>query len=373
MQQVERMSGSLSFIDSYSSAAAGSRAVEQRNDIRWEPAVYEQKAALIGRSPAAVARSSDLLTAAVLAELEAYQADAVTVGVDVYNLEAEAFGAKPVAASWTACPDVTEPLWRISEIPRELEPPPVPAAGRFHVMLDAAQRVRDSVEARYCAYTLMPRRPTVRVAASGPTSIASRLIDPQELLIGLLADDPAVDRLLEICTVVGEHWLSTIRAAGLDAVIIDSLASPPLIGPRLYEEKVYPLHHRLMEFLDATGQVERPLVMGGDTSDVIALMAAAGANVLLADVPADVRSFVAELRSSCSAGRLADVRIRRNIDPAFCVVPIDDQVVNRYVRDFEAIIEAGLSVTIGTGILDYHQDPSAVRMVAARVMEALGR
>jgi uroporphyrinogen-III decarboxylase len=239
------------------------------------------------------------------------------------------------------------------------------------MVLDAAQRVRDSVEARYCAYTSMARRPTVRVAASGPTSIASRLIDPQELLIGLLAGDPAVDRLLEICTDVGEQWLSTIRAAGLDAVIIDSVASPPLVGPRLYADKVFPLHRQLMAGLDAAGQAERPLVMGGDTSDVIALVAATGANVLLADHPADTRSFVTALRTRCSAGRLAGLRIRRNIDPAHCVVPVDDEAVRRYVRDFEAIIEAGLSVTIGTGILDYHQDPSAVRVVAARVMEAL--
>ena len=36
--------------------------------IKWEPAIYEHKAALIGKSPAEVANSADLLTEALLKE-----------------------------------------------------------------------------------------------------------------------------------------------------------------------------------------------------------------------------------------------------------------------------------------------------------------
>ena len=38
--------------------------------IKWEPSIYEHKAALIGKSSAEVANSADLLTEALLKEYE---------------------------------------------------------------------------------------------------------------------------------------------------------------------------------------------------------------------------------------------------------------------------------------------------------------
>lgn len=49
----------------------------------WEPAIYKHKAALIGKSPFAVANSADLLTEAVIKEYEIYRADYITVGIDI--------------------------------------------------------------------------------------------------------------------------------------------------------------------------------------------------------------------------------------------------------------------------------------------------
>ena len=56
------------------------------------PAIYEHKAWFIGSTPSAISRDAGLLTRALLAEYEAIGADALAVGVDVYNLEAEAVG-----------------------------------------------------------------------------------------------------------------------------------------------------------------------------------------------------------------------------------------------------------------------------------------
>ena len=49
----------------------------------WEPAIYEHKAALIGRHPHEVAASAELLTEAVLMEYATYRPDFITVGLDV--------------------------------------------------------------------------------------------------------------------------------------------------------------------------------------------------------------------------------------------------------------------------------------------------
>src|SRR5690554_3774915 len=60
------------------------------------PAIYEHKARLIGRSVSEVARDSNLLAEAVLAEYETYRPDMLTVGMDIYNIEAEAIGSRVV-------------------------------------------------------------------------------------------------------------------------------------------------------------------------------------------------------------------------------------------------------------------------------------
>ena len=133
--------------------------------LEWEPAIYEHKAALIGASPADISSSADLLSAALVEESCRYGADYLTVGVDVYNLEAEACGAEVTSAGPKACPDIRSPVFSLDELPRELALPEVPGSGRFGVMLEAGRRTVESVAPQVC----------VRVAASGPVTIATKL------------------------------------------------------------------------------------------------------------------------------------------------------------------------------------------------------
>ncbi|NLH75514.1 MAG: hypothetical protein GX465_00560, partial [Acidobacteria bacterium] len=67
-------------------------AFEAVDRVPFVPAVYEHKARLVGRSPSEVCRSLDLLLEALARERELYGPDALTVGLDVYNVEAEAAG-----------------------------------------------------------------------------------------------------------------------------------------------------------------------------------------------------------------------------------------------------------------------------------------
>ena len=69
-------------------------ALEPADKVPFVPAVYEHKARLVGRSPSEVCRDLDLLTEALEKELEIYDPDALTVGIDVYNVEAEAAGCE---------------------------------------------------------------------------------------------------------------------------------------------------------------------------------------------------------------------------------------------------------------------------------------
>lgn len=84
--------------------------MNSQNRLRWEPAIYEHKAALVGRSLLETSRSAELLFEALRAEHEVYGADVLTVGIDIYNLEAEACGARVEDIGPTECPDIAAPL-----------------------------------------------------------------------------------------------------------------------------------------------------------------------------------------------------------------------------------------------------------------------
>ncbi|HOF19515.1 MAG TPA: uroporphyrinogen decarboxylase family protein, partial [Phycisphaerae bacterium] len=226
------------------------------NRIPWEPAIYEHKAALIGRSVEEVARDAGLLVEALLTERETYQADFLTVGVDVYNIEAEACGLKVAASSPEACPEASSPLWNLDSLPGELPLPDVRRAGRFPMMVEAGRR----------AVAALGQACRVRVAASGPMSLAAKLVGLENLIVAMALDEPPAARILEFAARLAEAWCAELRRNGLDVIVFDSAAAPPVTSPALYAVAVLPLHRRLLAVLERTGQRDRPLIVGGNST-----------------------------------------------------------------------------------------------------------
>lgn len=317
--------------------------------MRWEPAIYEHKAALIGRSPQEVANNAELLTAAVNREVEVYNADFVTVGLDVYNIEAEACGARLICPDSTSCPEVAEPLWALSDLPETLALPAVPESGRFTLMLDAGQRCCEALS----------ERTHVRVAASGPATIATKLVGLEALVMSLVLEDAEAVRLLDFCTELAAAWCAALRDADLDVVLFDSAASPPMFSPAMYRTFVRPRHARLMGQLAAAGQSHRPLILGGDTVPIAADLAATGANMLVCDFAADAAAF-AEAVAACP-----DIEVRRNVNPAALLG--DDAAITAAARQLTADLAHFRHPVAGTGILPYDFDPARFRRLQSQV------
>ena len=61
--------------------------------MEFAPVVYEHAAKFIGRTPWEVSRNVDLLVEAHAAAYDVYRHAPVVAGIDVYNVEAEAYGA----------------------------------------------------------------------------------------------------------------------------------------------------------------------------------------------------------------------------------------------------------------------------------------
>jgi len=62
--------------------------------IAFTPAVYEHAARFVGRTPAEVSGDAELLFQAHRGAYLEYRHQPIAVGIDIYNLEAEAYGDK---------------------------------------------------------------------------------------------------------------------------------------------------------------------------------------------------------------------------------------------------------------------------------------
>ena len=295
----------------------------QNGIFPFAPAVYEHKADLIGETPYAVSRSADLLAAALQKELELYRPDAITVGVDIYNLELESIGAM-VEEKAGSCPE-------LAPLPADftLRVPDYAAEGRFALMLEAASRIAPQCD--------IP----VRVAATGPVTLAAKVIGFEDLLIGLFMEDEAVTEALDQAEEITAGWLRAIRSAGFDAVLFDSTASPPLVGPDQYRSAVLPRHARLMQILADSGQTERELVMGGDTTPIAAMLKETNANVLLCDFAANAAAWKEALGDDSS------ISVRRNLPLSILDGKDYPAKAEAYLRDLQLFRHP----VVGSGIL----------------------
>lgn len=345
--------------------------------MKWEPAIYEHKAALIGESPWDVAHSAELLSKALIAEYDTYGADLMTVGIDVYNLEAEACGARLIATDAKSCPEVDAPVLDLNDLPERISMPDVPGSGRFRLLLEAGAAARDRLGGRT----------RVRVAASGPVSIAAKLVGTEPLIVSLAVQDGKASRLLEFAAQLAERWCRVLRDHDLEVVVFDSSAAPPMFSPDMYRSAAAPLHARLMKLLSDRGQPSPPLIIGGDTSGVASDLVATGAGMLICDFTAEANVFARELRrvretgTGAGAGAAGEARgarepervprpdlqpiVRRNLDPALLTSadPPWDRVVPEYVRDL-SLFERPVA---GTGILPYDTDPRRYSELKQRV------
>jgi uroporphyrinogen decarboxylase len=67
---------------------------EKPDRIPFSPAIYEHKAVLINRLPSGVCRDTKLLVESVKTEYKTYHPDILVVGIDIYNVEAEALSCE---------------------------------------------------------------------------------------------------------------------------------------------------------------------------------------------------------------------------------------------------------------------------------------
>ncbi len=269
--------------------------------VPFVPSVYEHGARLIKLPPGPVSRDAELMAQAALKAYELYQHDIVTVGIDIYNIEPQAFGCEVSQAEDGSVPGVkTHPLADAASCDiGQLAIPQVDESNRLGTIEVASRRVYEEIGEKVWVYACM----------SGPFSQAVELRGFEQLILDTIEDPPLVHRLLERTTELTKQQASRLSATGCGVNLYESWATIPLITPALFDEYVVPYNRQVIEMIRSHYRTEPPaVIMGGNINLLVDFFIEVDTSLMAVDYKADI-----DLIKSRTAGR--NIIIRGCVDP----------------------------------------------------------
>jgi uroporphyrinogen decarboxylase len=311
--------------------------------MEFTPVVYEHAAKFIDKTPWEVSRSVDLLVEAHAAAYAMYRHTPVVAGIDVYNVEAEAYGATVGAPRGDEVPSVVGQLCRSAAEVCGLNWPDPSGGGRFPMIMEAAARLQERCPGA-----------EVRIPLSGPFSIACALVGFDGFLAEVLINPDAVAAALRHLAMKQLEVCRTFAASGFRVMFFDSAASPPIITAESFREVVLPALRELIAGVRALSDESPPLILGGDTVGILEDLLSTGTEYVICPAETDREEFMKIMRKHPS------VTVRLNT-PARLFAS-DDRHALREALDAMVKLAGGRPATLlGSGVLPYDADPSMVK------------
>ena len=318
--------------------------------MQFCPSVYEHAARVIRKSPWEVSRDVELLSKAHIEAYRLYRHRPVVVGIDIYNLEAEAYGAVVSRAAGNAIPAIREhPFSSVKEL-LNLEPFDPKKAGRIPMVIEAARRVSDN-----------SHDADIRIPLSGPFSLAANLVGFENLLCEIKTDPDLVagalrhlvDGQVEFCKQVVSH--------GLDIAFFESAATPPLLSPQNFKDIEFVA---LKEIMERTAEVVGhpvPCIMGGDTLPILDDILRTGTGYVCCPAKTNQQKFMEKMRAH------PEVTVRINMD-ARAITSKNFRDVEKEVDRVIALTHNMPNVCIGTGCLPFEAEPKVVLKIKEYIL-----
>jgi len=308
----------------------------------FSPSVYEHAAFLIDRTPWEVSQDAELLFAAHAEAFRCYAHAPIVAGIDIYNLEAEAYGGVIARPHGTGIPAIGRPICSSVDELAELPPLDPTTAGRIPMVIEVAGRLaRRFPEA------------DVRVPLSGPFSIAANLVGFETLLCEVLLRPAATAAALEHLVEGQVAFCEAICRRRLGVAFFESAAAPPLLSPELFRKNELPALHSI---IDRTSQVAGrpvPCVIGGDTTPILEAILETGTGMVICPIETDQEAFLKKIWDR------TEVRVRVNTSSQVMVYGTRAQLRGEFERIVRLTAGRG-NVCLGTGALPYETPPENV-------------
>lgn len=315
---------------------------EQAGRIDLTPSVYEHAARLIERTPWEVSRDAALMAAGHIEAYRRYQHRPVCVGIDIYNLEAEAYGAVVERPAGTGIPAISRPLCSDVDDLLDLEPFDPRCAGRVPLVLEAARQVAEA-----CPDA------DVRVPVAGPFSIAVNLVGFESLLPAIALCPDRVRQALRHLVAGQAGLCREIVRQGLGVAFFESSATPPMMSPAQFRDVELPA---LTDILTAAAEIigrPVPCIIGGDTEPILDMILATGTGYVVCPFATDQKAFMMKMRAA------PEVMVRINMDLRLLLAENPKALENEVDRVL-GLAHNRRHVCLGTGALPYEADPEVV-------------
>ena len=313
--------------------------------MKFEPAIYEHAARLIGKTPWEVSRSKELIIEGHRAAFRKYRHMPVVIGIDIYNLEAEAYGGRVAQPGGEGIPALEAPLCDdaagILELP-DFDPA---TSGRLAMIVEAAQELQAELPDA-----------VVKVPVSGPFSLASNIIGLETLLCDAMTDPEDVDAALKKLTQGQLRFCKAIADAGVGITLFESAATPPLVPPHMFSEIVLPALQELIEGAARFSGEATPCIIGGDTLPILEPILSTGTKYIINPSETDQAAFMQAMEAH------PDVMVRINMNPAvFCSE--DTTAAWAEADRVLALVNGREKVCLGSGVLPYEAVPDTTLAV----------
>jgi len=218
----------------------------------------------------------EVLANAQIGHCEAYDFDGVYISSDNVIIY-EALGGQIAFPDEDSYPIWTTPvIYSMVNLPRLRVPNPA-TAGRMPVVLEAA---------RLAVEQLGTRRFVLANIDSGPFQLAATLMGMEQAMAWVIERPDEMKQILAFCSEVAIAYGTAMAGTGCHGIQFGE-SSASLIGRMFYEEIVWPFDRHVIEALRKTG-AKIFLHVCGDSTPIIDLLAATGADCLEVDAPVNL-------------------------------------------------------------------------------------
>ena len=317
--------------------------------IPFMPTIIEHAAATIRQTPSAVAKDAALIAKAHINAYEVYRSDTVTVGIDIYNIEAEALGCKIRFYDDTSIPGIVTHPFTLDSSPKQIIFSPT--LGRIGLLINAAKKVKAAIGDKV----------PVNIGICGPFSILIELLGFDTTIHAIIDEDERIPPLLMALTGFQKDYVKAITACGVGVAVFESWASPPLITSEIYEKYALPYEQALFSYMKSLKIQACPLIIGGDTRPIINHILDSGTTLLVSDYNTPLSLYVEESKKR-------DLWVRANIDPKLVQEGAMSKIEAR-VNEICKYRTIYSKIIIGTGVVPYDTPPENLLHVRRLVHE----
>ena len=305
------------------------------------PTILEHAAFLINQTPSAAAKDAVIMAEAHIAAQRLYKTGAITVGMDIYNIEAEALGCEIRFYDDASIPGIlTHPL-TLDDSPQLIKFST--KIGRIQLLFDAAGIIKnaDSGDVK------------INIGICGPFSILMELLGYEAAVHAIIDEDPRVFALLDALLAFQKDYCSAITNMGLGVAVFESWASPPLISPDVYRKYAFPYEKALLAHMEELGMTARPLIIGGDTRSILDCILKTGTTLLVSDYNTPLDLYIE---------KAGGITVRANIDPKQIQRGAWPEITAR-INEIRSVNYPNL--VIGTGVVPYDTPPENLLRIIA--------